>query len=283
MNGRRQLTVWILPALFLGANNLLGQEKQKSEPGDGEQGDREVTSVDYEKWSVQTERQAIVRVADGLGKKELAASECVADLVTLEVDNTPFLSHELVGRPLWQVEVRLDLGLNSAPTAEMSPRVFDVLVDPVDGRLLKIISRWPAGVPMTAPMPSAPFAEQCLRRSGQERYLEFPLAPPRVSFLDALDIVYKKGVGNPLTAKQIMGQYVLRSKMGRGPKAVWAITLWGIPSLPLSRPNVPVDARNHVRNIVDATTGEWISAGTSPQPEPQLPRPAKIRGPVPAP
>lgn len=55
------------------------------------------------------------------------------------------------------------------------------------------------------------------------------------------------------------------------PRDCWAIDLRGIPPMPASSPDVPVEAKNHLRHIVDARTGRWLCASTVPQPEPPDP------------
>jgi hypothetical protein len=114
-------------------------------------------------------------------------------------------------------------------------------------------------------------------RSGLEKYVGFPDVAPRVRLLQALEIVMKKGGGNPYLAKQIVAHYVMQTWMGGKPRAVWAITLRGIPPIEPPDPGVSVDALNHIRNIVDGETGKWLGAGTCPQPETGAP-PATAEG-----
>ena len=221
-------------------------------------------------WIVHNQAQAVAQVFETLGAPEHLRSETTAKLVTLAEDNTPFLSEQIVGRQVWHVIIRKwKLRLDSAmPGFEDSyERTFDVLLDPEDGNILKIVSRWPEGIAEIAPEPSASSAELQMRGAGLEKYHSFPKTKPSISFLQALDVTLKEGFGNPLQAKQIVAHYVVRSSMERKPKRVWAITLRGITPFRAAYPGVAEDARNHMRNIIDATTGKWISANTSPQPE----------------
>jgi hypothetical protein len=221
-------------------------------------------------WVLQNQEQAVATAREIVGVPDGARPELTAKLVTLSEDDTPFLNDEIVGRPIWHVVIAdWKLQLKSAPpdAEDTYARTFDVLLDPRDGKLLKILSRWPKGVPPIAPQPPADSAEVQMHNAGLEKYHGFPEAKPTLSFLVALDVVYKDGgLGNPLVSKQILAHYVVRSAMGREPKAVWAITLRGFPAFEASHPGVPIDARNHARHIVDAKTGKWICAGTSPQP-----------------
>ena len=218
---------------------------------------------------VDNGEEAIRRVIEVVGVPAHLAQRASAELVTLTDDNTPFLSEQIVGRPLWQVVInnwKVELPSAASGFEDSFDRTFDVLVDAANGQILKIASRWPEGVPEISPEPPAWSAEDQMQRTGFEKYHGFPQDDPSLTFLEALDVVFREGVGSPFSAKQITAHYVVRSHMRREPKPVWAITLRGIPPLVAAFPGVPEDARNHLRNIVDASTGEWISADTSPQP-----------------
>ena len=173
----------------------------------------------------------------------------------------------------------LTLRLPSAPRGfrDRFVRTLDVFIDPTDGRVFRVRSRWPPKESPIAPEPSAEFATTQLKSSGLEVYHGFPTEIPAVTFLDALDRI--QGVGrNPLIAKQIIGNYVTWSRgptepnlhwgmkePGRWsrPRPVWAITLRGIPAS-RPRPEWPKDARYSFRYIVDARTGEVIMGTNIP-------------------
>jgi len=231
-------------------------------------------AISREAWALKSEENAVGRAREIVGLPEKAPPRFSAELTTLAEDNTPFLHDQIAGRPIWHVVITdWKLQLKSAPADEEDPysRVFDVFIDPTDGKLLKAVSRWPDGVPPIAPEPSAQSAEEQIPRSDQERYHGFPDAPPRIDLLHALDLAQRDTVAQPLLAKQIVVHYVLRSKMGGNPRAVWAITVRGIPPLPSSHPDVPVDARNHIRTIIDADTGKCLGSSTTPQPDTAAP------------
>ena len=224
---------------------------------------------DPSEWVVPHKDQAVARVREifGLPGHEDVATE--AKIVLLAEDNTPFLSGQVIGRPVWHVVISdWKLQLKSAPPdAEDSyARTFDIFLGAEDGRLLKIVSRWPEGVPTIPPEPGPASYTDQMRRSGNEKYYDFPSEAPPIKFLDALDTVLRDG-GNALGAEQIVGQYVVWSRMGRDPKPVWAITLRDTqPFWEAAFPGVGISARNHMRHIVDAQTGKWICAGSTPQP-----------------
>jgi hypothetical protein len=227
-------------------------------------------------WTIQTEQQAIARAREIVGLPDRSPARLSAERVTLAEDNTPFLHEQIVGRPIWHIVIAdWKLELKSAAPDEEDPisRTFDVFIDPTDGKLLKAASRWPENVPPVASQPSARSAEEQMPRSDEERYHGFPDPPPRINLVRALDIVHKDGSVSPYLAKQIVAHYVMQSTMNGKPRAVWAITLWGIPPLPSSYPGVPVDSRNHIRTVVNAETGRCLFSSTSPQPERAGPTP----------
>lgn len=231
---------------------------------------QKVTHEDRKEWKIRDDGEAIAQARQILGLSEKSSARVSATLVTLAEDNTPFLNEKLVGRPIWQVVItdwRLELASAPQEARDSFGRTFDVFLDPPNGALLKLASRWPDGVPVIAPEPPAAFAAEQMKRAGLERYHGFVSPAPPVDFVRALDVVYKDGVGDPLVAKQIVAHCIMRSAMEQKPRAVWAITLRGIAPLKAAYPGVPIDARNHIRNIVDAKTGKWLSAGTSPQPQ----------------
>lgn len=209
----------------------VGQEvQQPNAAGDIER----LRSTPRSQWALQREEQVFPEARKHLGISETADLRPSPGLETLADENTPFLKDEMINRPIWYVVLPdWELHLKSAELGakDAYTRTFDVFIDPVNGRMLKIISRWPDGVPPIAPMPGAAFAERSTQRSGEQKYLGFPHEAPSVTFVDALDVVFTQGVGNPLRAKQILGQYVLYSRTGGPPRRVWAITLWGIPPL----------------------------------------------------
>jgi hypothetical protein len=255
-------------AMVHGVNAVRAQEPEQQ---DSKKQGKKVESEDRSSWAVQNESQVIAKAREFLGVPHQDAPNVSAKLVTLadHEDKTPFLHDQLIDRPIWQIVItKWRLRLKSATPKEndLYERTFDIFVDPRNGNLLKILSRWPKGVPPIAPRPPAGSATEQIRNSGLETYFRFPNTQPAISFLDALDSILKHG-GNPFVAKQILAHYVIQSEMGHKRRPVWAITLHGFPPFRArGGPGVPEDARNHMRHIVHAETGEWLGAGTSPQP-----------------
>ena len=84
------------------------------------------------------------------------------------------------------------------------------------------------------PEPNATSAQAQLEATG-ERYLAFPTIDPKITFLDALDVVLSSGIGSPFHAKEIDGLYVMHSKGESDPRPAWVITLRGLPPMEVER------------------------------------------------
>ncbi len=278
----------LLSFVALGAPK--GCELRQESPGE----ESSVPQVKTDSYTVRNEKQVLAKVAEMGGVPQDLLQESTVKLVSLKEDNTPFLSERIIGRPLWQVTIpkwKLDLPSAIPGFEDRYERTFDILVDPVNGTILKIASRWPQGIPEMAPEPPAEQAEVQMINSGLERYHRFPQDKPAITFLQALDVVLREGSSSPLVAKQIIAHYVVHSKMGGEPRPVWAITFRGIrivrggpAPLPGSPPSAHEFVVNRMRDIVDARTGEWLGAGggyfppadsaAEPQGEPgQIPSP----------
>ncbi len=183
----------------------------------------------------------------------------------------PFLWREVAGRSAWRVTIAgapLTLRTASPDQRDRYPRRFTVILDEETGRLLELYSTFDGDAPDMRPLPAAQSAEHQLR-SEEEIYTGFPDEDPKLSFLDALSVILTNGMGSPLLAKEFYGVCVTESNMGAPPRAVWAITLRGLPPLPVRGPagdSVPAWQRNHMRNVLDALTGAFLFATNSPQP-----------------
>jgi hypothetical protein len=229
----------------------------------------EPDSVDRSSWKLKDAKAAIEKTMPVLGMPSATGPSATAELLVLEEDDTPYLSKKLLGKPLWHVVLpdrKLELPSSPENYHDRYSRTFDVLLNPIDGRVIKLKSRWPEGVPQIDPEPDGASATEQLARSGNEVYHGFPNEDPHVSFIDAVDSIQRGGDG-PLTAKQISGSYVMWSTMGRfeTPRPVWAITLRGVlPVMP--RPGMPLEAIYQYRLIVDAKTGEYLCGGNTPRP-----------------
>ena len=146
-----------------------------------------------------------------------------------------FLSQELAGKHVVRSiqTTFLTLKLKSAtpafPDKYAGQRVFTVLIDKQTGQLLNVRSRFLRDARDMRPEPNATSAQAQLEATG-ERYLAFPTIDPKITFLDALDVVLSSGIGSPFHAKEIDGLYVMHSKGESDPRPAWVITLRGPPA-----------------------------------------------------
>lgn len=254
----------LLGGLGLPSVNAQGAECAH-ENEDGNEQDLRIGS----EWAIRTNDVAITRAYEILGVSDARELKVRATLTTLAEDNTPFLSTQIKGSPIWHVVVdNLMIRLERyAGEEDRHTRTFDVFLDAAGGQLLKAVSRWPKGIPAIAPEPSSKSAEEQMRRAGEERYHSFPKDGPGITLLEALNAL--NDTENPLVAKQIRAVYVMWSQVGkwRTPRPVWAITLRGIPPISGTNPAIGINLRNHIRYIVDPKTRKWLCASTSPQPD----------------
>ncbi len=217
------------------------------------------------------EDEAIERALELTGFDELSDVKTSAERVTIRQDDTPFLWRTIVGRLAWRVKIeQVSLQLPSATPGfkDEYQRTFQVQLDANTGTLLGITSKYDGKAPDMRPAPSAQVAEDQLRPE-EEMYHQLPDVDPKLRLLDALDVVLAKGIGSPFVAKEIHAVYVMHSRMGSDQRAVWAITLRGLPPMQAHGPyadSVPAWQRNHMRNVIDAMTGESLFATNSPQP-----------------
>lgn len=246
----------VVAFVIVAANASLGQESRIRETPRGRPAAiarKQATEAAYE------------MITGGQG----AGHASTVSLVDSVDDNTPFLTKRFRAGNIWRIVIqnyRISLPAVRPEARDRYTRTVDVCLDANTGGVLKIVTRWPDGVPEIPPEPPAAVVESQMRRAGNERYHAFVDGPPKISFFDALEAIARAG-GDPLAAKQIKGQYVLWSKLGSEPKPVWSITLRGIPAFPAAFPGVSENARNHLRYIVDGLTGKWLSATSVPQPE----------------
>jgi len=220
---------------------------------------------------VANEAEAVAQ-ASRLTDLHTLTQKITARQVVVRDDRTPFLWKQFEGKPCWQVDFEtVSLRLASAIPGfrDTYVRTFSVRLDVTTGQLLGVTSLFEGQDPDLRPQPSGAEAESQL--SGQEEiYHGLPSHPPRLTFLAALDTELTKGIGSPFLAKEIYGSYVMHSRSGAEPRAVWVITLNGLPPMPVDGPfgnTVPVWQRNHMRNVIDDATGTNLFATNSPQPK----------------
>jgi hypothetical protein len=212
-----------------------------------------------------TSEQAIVTACEDVGLEPPAGGRALH--VVLADGTVPFVAAALRGQGGWRVELtdldsaRRNLELGRVPYVER----LTVWLAPTTGRVLKVVSAWPPHVPRIAPRPS--LAEEEYQTGGAgERYTGLPTDPPVVNLFRAIKIIQLSGPGSSVDAKQIVAYYVKWENFRVAERDCWIVQMRGIPPFEASYPGVPEDARNHLRHIVDARTGEWLGASTVPQP-----------------
>jgi len=215
-----------------------------------------VKSAPLVEWKIRSGDVACAESIKMLGLPESVLAKSSAKLVTLVVNNTPYLSEQLVGTPLWHVVIQ------DWPKKIKYVTPLDVYVDPVKGRVLELRTRWPEGEPPIAPEPSAESAtRQMSGRGPHDVFHGFPESLPKVSFLDALDALSWR-----TQAKQVVARCVMWSVVGgkcTEPRPVWVITLRGV-----KLPRRPESAARYSRHyIVDAEIGRVRSHTNIPKPD----------------
>lgn len=171
-----------------------------------------------------------------------------------------------------QPRIRMD-DLNVITQRRGVPRfpnltTIDAVVNPRTQLVYKIVSPWKASAPPIAPFPTALEEERQLRNLG-ERFVALPEVEPDVDFYNALKQIELAGIVAPQEANQVIAYLVTHHTRKYSPRPVWIIQTRGI-EMPAEgyggMGDVPVDARNHMRHVIDATTGAWLYSDTAPQP-----------------
>lgn len=217
-----------------------------------------------------TDAVAVAKEVTGFGVPSRAAP--FVDRITIKDDDTPFLARQLVGTVAWRVEFEdISLTLKSAVSSFQDPyrRSFIVLIQEETGILWSVKSVSDKKDIDLKPEPSAAVAEEQLGPEG-EIYVGLAAANPGISFLNALDVILKRGNSSPFLAKEFYAVYVLESIHGATPLPVWSITLRGIPPIPVTERygnTIPVWQRNRMRSVVDANSGKLFFSTNSPQPK----------------
>ncbi len=218
------------------------------------------------------DRENAITVARGiLGGQKAGRQPVDAELTVLGKDDTPFLSDQIVGRPLWKVTVPdWSPKLQSSPPGAGEPvgRTLDILLDPIDGKLLGIETRSAENDPRSFRSFNAEEEERDLLGSGDQRYHGFPVNPPSLSFSDALEAL-ERGGAEPLGAKQIAAVWVVWSGGSVGPKPMWVITLRSVVPSPFTFPEPEAAAASQFRYIVDPDLNKlirWGSISAPPRP-----------------
>jgi hypothetical protein len=207
--------------------------------------------------------QAVTIAASDLGIRSFRKSDVTAERSAFADESVPFLRREIMGQTVYRV-VFHNVALTEGGNVNRFITTLVAFVSASTGRLLKVTSVWPKDCPRIADQPGCAEEE---RQLGDERYVSFPDERPLVSLIDAL----QKTPHWSTQVKQVHALRVLHSCTQHNKRAVWIIYLRGIGVDPLKAHMDPQgkmadDAFNHMRNLVDSQTGEWLWADTFPQP-----------------
>jgi len=221
--------------------------------------------------------EAIKRAARCIGLREYDRTAVSAVVLTLSGESLPFLVDKLRWRKTWRIEfknVRLETAGANPRLANPNITSLIALLAPDTGHVMRVTSTWPRGIPRIACYPCCAEEERQLSK-GSSRYTGLPGEAPRVSMLVAL-ANEKTMIWSP-DVKQIHAYYVLYAEPRYANRAVWVIHLWGFPPLELPGPkgavtqNATIGERiGHLRNAIDARTGEWLHADNTPRLMPPL-------------
>ncbi len=272
MNERTQCVAVALP-LFVSCVAVFAhtsiQESARRKPSVDVDKDP-VEVADTSAWKIREGEAAIERARAILGEPVLKFSKAIAKLDVLQDDRTPYLCKQIVDRPIWRVTLDAWRVVFSGfpEVKDKFTRTLDVYIDPTNGKLLKLETRWPEGESPIAPLPSAESATEQMRRHGNEVFHGFPEEPPNIGFFGALDGLARCGE-DATVARQIIAHYVIWSRVGKWsePRPVWAIMLRGTSPPPTPHREAPNDRSYHLKVIVDAKTGECVCASNTPSPE----------------
>lgn len=190
----------------------------------------------------------------------------------------PFFNRSIDDESTWRndestVEIDFD-DLHRITSRSGQPRFPNIkslkaVVNPQTSQILKISSPWPENTPPIAGFPDAPEEERQMKLKA-ERFESLPAITPPVDFYAAMKQLDIIGPVSPQDSKQVIAYLVNHSTVRYSARPVWIIQTRGIDLVMEGyasyRSSVPADARNHMRSIIDATTGEWLYSDTTPQP-----------------
>lgn len=174
---------------------------------------------------------------------------------------------QVSGQNLWLVDFgKIEVMIPSNGDKKKLLREVVVVVDVESGNVIRSELVNPDKKEQLVPEPSARSAKAQLATTGPEEW--FGVAEETdISLYQAMEAVDSWAGGMVAESAQLI-IYRLQWHSGTTksePKLVWSIDCRGIA--PIRHPDgVPLQAVNHLRSIVDASTGKWIMASSVPQP-----------------
>lgn len=209
--------------------------------------------------AITTAAQAIAR-SNAVTRLESVSSAPSAVETKLLEDATPFLGLRNTGKNVWRVTY--------PKTPHSFQRSFVVVIDAQTGHMLFIDSFDDRNKTADVlAMPKTSDATDQLSEEG-EKYSDYPDRNPEIRFEKAIETLVATGNTASIKAWQIHAVYVMHSRNSSNAEPRWIVTLNGIPAIAghgRGGEQVPIAQRNHIRHVVDATTGKLMFSTNSPQ------------------
>ena len=209
---------------------------------------------------------------------EVDPKKVYVEPITCERQFIPFFNNSISDEHTWRNEektFKLKLnGLNIIKSRSGIPRFPNIkslttVVNPNTDNIFKLETDWPEEIPHIAPFPDAIEEERQLRMAGEE-FVSLPDFVPTIDFYNALKTLDIHGPISPGSAKQVMAYNVIHKTEEYSDRPVWIVQTRGIVPIRHGYQGrggyVPEDARNHMRHIIDAESGQWLYSDTLPQP-----------------
>jgi hypothetical protein len=173
----------------------------------------------------------------------------IARVITAENKYTDFTREEIDGKRAWQVKfdsVKFALKYNRPLREE--DKIFklmevDVLLDSISGRLLEIRA--------TNIINKEYEKEDFIYKlpyffDNNEKFCGMPAIYPKYGFIDVL----MKDNYDLISAKEIVGIFILESILGKEPEPVWVVTMLGLPP-GLSTGGLVLSNSKHIVGAID--------------------------------
>ena len=184
-----------------------------------------------------------------------------------------FESQEIVKIDFGLVSVRLPKIANPVAekrdrklVAEIVKRRVEALADAHTGMVLRVVISDPSSKEEVPEEPPASNAREQFKNAGPEIWYGAAV-PSQISCYDALSAAERRFPINPvLDVPRIVIHLISATFHSEEKVNLWSVDLRGGPNDMGAPPGIPRSAVNHLRHLINADTGKWLIAGTTPQP-----------------
>jgi hypothetical protein len=226
--------------------------------------------IEMDAWKIKSSEEALTRALvytgfDSLGEFSVEKGNVVIQLDTNPEVQVPFLYKPSRSDKVWVITfkgVKLPSNRQSIKKEKIQPRTFTVIIEPVNGYLLRIYSKQDGESNHYNPEPPVEvFEEQML--STRENFLSFPERPPKIDFVNAIQntrVIHQR-------ATEIIAYYIMQWEMYQDTIPAWSIDLRGLSPgtwIGQNMDKIPPYMRDHQRCVIDARTGSRRVATTIP-------------------